>query len=135
MKKIARQAKNFLFIRNTALKICDKEEENRFNKILKNENDDCFTPDLDEYETPYPLDGLMSITHKVDGIEYNTFDSMVGYNDLFPDDIFSKCGSDGLFDLSNEEELKAMISAYGWSAKAIEDLLRTHSSYSGFYTQ
>ena len=54
MKKIARQAKNFLFIRNTALKICDKEEENRFNEILKNENDDCFTPDLDEYETPYP---------------------------------------------------------------------------------
>jgi hypothetical protein len=54
MKKTDNQAKNFLFIRNTALQICDKEEENRFNKILKSENDECFTPDLDEYDSPYP---------------------------------------------------------------------------------
>lgn len=75
------------------------------------------------------LDGLMSITHKVDGIEYSSWRKEEGnYNFAFPDDILSKCGSDGLFDLSNEEELKAMINAYGWSAKTIEDLLKTHSN-------
>ena len=41
------------------------------------------------------LDGLMSITHKVDGIEYSSWRKEEGnYNFAFPDDILSKCVSD-----------------------------------------
>ena len=76
------------------------------------------------------LDGLMSITHKVGGIEYKTFDrEMAEYNLDYPDShLESLIGPDGLFDLSDATELANMISAYGWSAKTIEDLLRTHTN-------
>ena len=76
------------------------------------------------------LDGLMSITHVVNGIEYSTRDPETsGYNTIYPDDyLYSLIGSDGLFDLSDATELANMIKAYGWSASAIAELLNTHTN-------
>ncbi len=78
------------------------------------------------------LDGLMSITHEVGGVKYNSMSRKFGdavYDTTFPDGyLLSLIGPDGLFDLSNSTELLNMIKAYGWSASDIKDLLNTHTN-------
>ncbi len=49
-----KQAKIYLDYHNTALEIKSRNDEEHFNKILKKNGAEKFSPDLDDFDEPYP---------------------------------------------------------------------------------